>query len=197
MPQNCSHDYSAIVDHVDDIFMNGSPQDKQELKEMFSLQDLKHDDDAASAITGPVFEWQTISFTSNYSLFYQMCDAIEGVVPGKEKLYSVSGVGLQQALPNFANWFKFIYLPGRKSWVRLNHLRNVSDQETGCEGYGYSDWAGPMNVQCWDTYNTSMQVYQDISPKNIFNRNWVWMTCNEPFFYWQTYVSGMSVIMNG
>lgn len=197
MPQNCSHDYSAIVDYVDAVFINGSPQDKQELKEMFSLQDLEHDDDAASAITGPISEWQTISFTSHYSLFYQMCDAIEGVVPGKRKHSSASGVGLQQALPNFANWFKSIYLPGRKSWVRLSLLRTVSDQETGCDGYGYSDWTGPMNVQCWDTYNTSMQVYQDISPNNVFDRNWVWMTCNEPFFYWQTYVSGIPIIMSG
>lgn len=111
MPQNCSHDYAAIVDYVDDTFLHGSPQDKQSLKEMFAVQDLDHDDDAAGAITSPASVWQDIQFTSQDSQFYEMCDAIEGVVPGQPKVYSDAGVGLQAALPNFANWFKSKYLP--------------------------------------------------------------------------------------
>jgi hypothetical protein len=62
-------------------------------------------------------------------------------------------------------------------------------QGTDCDSYGYSDWAGSMNVQCWDTYDTSMQVYQDMSPANAVDRTWIWMTCNEPLFYWQTYAT--------
>lgn len=114
MPQNCSRDYSAIVDYVDDTFLHGSPQDKASLKDMFAVTDLDHDDDAASAITSPIFYWQSITFTSNYSQFYQMCDAIEGVVPGQPKDFGVGGVGLPKALPNFANWFKSQYLPDCK-----------------------------------------------------------------------------------
>ncbi|KAK6084908.1 serine carboxypeptidase S28 [Seiridium cupressi] len=168
MPQNCSRDYSAIVDHVDDVFTNGSPQDKASLKAMFAVVDLDHDDDAASAITSPIFYWQEISFTSNYSQFYQMCDAIEGAGSGLNGTFSGDGVGLSKALPNFAAWFKSEYLPDY------------------CDSYGYSDWAGPMNVQCWNTYDTSMQVYDDLSANNAVDRTWIWMTCNEPFFYWQT-----------
>ncbi|KAF7531733.1 hypothetical protein G7054_g8596 [Neopestalotiopsis clavispora] len=167
MPQNCSHDYAAIVDYVDDTFLHGSPQDKQSLKEMFAVQDLDHDDDAAGAITSPASVWQDIQFTSQDSQFYEMCDAIEGVVPGQPKVYSDAGVGLHAALPNFANWFKSKYLP---------HY---------CDKFKYSDWAGPMNVQCWNSYDTSMQVFQDLSPGNYVGRTWVWMTCNEPLFYWQ------------
>lgn len=59
---------------------------------------------------------------------------------------------------------------------------------TDCKSYGYSDWSGENNVQCFDSYNTSMQVYSDWSESNAFNRPWVWFTCNEPLFYWQTFV---------
>jgi hypothetical protein len=59
---------------------------------------------------------------------------------------------------------------------------------TDCESYGYSDWSGANNVQCFDTYNSSMEVFQDLSDSNGFDRPWIWMTCNEPLFYWQTYV---------
>ncbi|KAI0133968.1 serine carboxypeptidase S28 [Xylariales sp. AK1849] len=170
MPQNCSRDYSAIIDHVDNTFLNGSQEDKDSLKEMFAVQDLDHDDDAASAIASPIFYWQSITFTSNYSQFYEMCDAIEGVLPNATKPggYSDQGVGVDLALPNFASWFKAKYLPGY------------------CDDYGYSDWAGDMNVQCWNTYNLSLEVYQDTSASNAADRPWIWMTCNEPFFYWQT-----------
>jgi hypothetical protein len=50
MPKNCSADYEAIIDHIDSVFMQGSDEDKTSLKEMFAVQDLDHDDDAASAI---------------------------------------------------------------------------------------------------------------------------------------------------
>lgn len=111
MPQNCSQDYSSIVDYVDNIFMHGSPEDKVSLKEMFAVEELDHDDDAASAITSPIFSWQEITFSSNTSQFYQMCDAIQGAVPGQAKNFSDQGVGLTQALPNFASWFKSKYIP--------------------------------------------------------------------------------------
>lgn len=131
MPTNCSKDYEAIIDHIDSVFMEGSDEDKASLKEMFAVQDLEHDDDAASAIVGipfyqlpmfrveltnkqssPIWMWQSIQFTSNYSNFFQMCDAIEGVIPNVTATYSDQGVGLSKALPNFAKWFTASYIPG-------------------------------------------------------------------------------------
>ena len=29
-------------------------------------------------------------------------------------------------------------------------------------------------------------MFTDLSESNTFYRTWVWMTCNDPFFYWQT-----------
>lgn len=114
MPQNCSIDYTAIVDHVDAVFINGTEEEKTALKSLFALEDLAHDDDAAVAITSPIWGWQNIQFYSGYTSFYQMCDAIEGAAPNKTGNYSDTGVGLSHALPNFAAWFTSEYLPGCK-----------------------------------------------------------------------------------
>ncbi|KAI1767147.1 peptidase S28 [Hypoxylon sp. FL1150] len=171
MPKNCSRDYEAIVEHVDGVFTHGSRKEQADLKQLFGLQDLAHVDDAATAISSPIWAWQSIQFTSGYSTFYQMCDAIEGVSPNStmpSNGTSSRGVGLKKALPNFAKWFKSKYLPGY------------------CENYGYDDWEGNLNVACFDTYNASSPMFTDQSDKNGFDRTWVWMTCNDPFFYYQT-----------
>ncbi|KAK7971471.1 hypothetical protein PG989_016487 [Apiospora arundinis] len=168
MPQNCSSDYSAIIDYVDKTFTQGSDDDKADLKKMFGVEKLDHDDDAASAISSPIWAWQSIQFDSGYSKFYQMCDAIQGASTNESYTYSDQGVGLKTALPNFAKWFKKSYIPGY------------------CEQYGYEDWKGKKNVQCFNSYDNTMQAFKDYSPQNTVGRTWVWMTCNEPFFYYQT-----------
>jgi hypothetical protein len=172
MPQNCSADFSAIIDHVDDVLLTGTADEKVALKDMFGLGALEHDDDAAQSISSTIWLWQSIQFNSGYSQFYQMCDAIEGANKGnstKFALESPKGVGLTKALPNYAKWFKTSYLPGY------------------CEdSYDYSDWQGVDNVQCWNTYNKTMEVWSDWSARSTFFRSWVWQTCNDPFFYYQT-----------
>lgn len=69
--------------------------------------------------------WQGISFTSNYSRFFQMCDTIEGVravdyhnngtnepTDGSHNLtVPATGIGLEKALPNFATWYKNEFFP--------------------------------------------------------------------------------------
>ncbi|KAI2625035.1 peptidase S28 [Hypoxylon sp. NC1633] len=171
MPKNCSEDYSAIIDHVDDVFTHGSPEEQADLKQRFGLQDLAHLDDVAAAISSPIWAWQSIQFYSGYSVFYQMCDAIEGATSNTTvslNSTSSSGVGLEGALPNFAKWFTAKYLPGY------------------CASYGYADWKDSRGVACFDTYNASSPMFTDQSADNGFDRTWVWMTCNDPFFYYQT-----------
>ncbi|KAI5856184.1 peptidase S28 [Durotheca rogersii] len=170
MPKNCSSDYSAIVEHVDKVFTHGSREEKTALKQLFGVQDLLHLDDAATAISSPIWAWQSIQFYSGYSAFYQMCDAIEGVIPNSTvpSAFSPDGVGLKQALPNFAKWFRANYLPGY------------------CAAYGYDEWKDENSVACFDTYNATSPMFTDQSEANPFWRTWVWMTCNDPFFYYQT-----------
>lgn len=174
MPQNCSKDYTAIINHVDNVLTHGSPEEQTDLKQLFGLQDLAHLDDAAVAISSPIWAWQNIQQTSGYSTFFKMCDAIEGVLHNSTiptipiNTTSSSGVGLKKALPNFAGWFKAKYLPGY------------------CENYGYVEFLGDFNVACFDTYDASSPMFTDQTADNRFDRTWVWMTCNEPFFYYQT-----------
>lgn len=39
---------------------------------------------------------------------------------------------------------------------------------------------------CMDTYDPHSPIYTDTSLSNTLDRQWVWMTCNEPFGYFQT-----------
>lgn len=44
---NCSKDVAKVVDHVDNVLLHGSENEKQKLKDTFGLGDLEHDDDFA------------------------------------------------------------------------------------------------------------------------------------------------------
>ncbi|KAI0106598.1 peptidase S28 [Hypoxylon sp. NC0597] len=172
MPKNCSRDFSAIISYVDQVLGGqGSHKQQVHLKQLFGLQDLEHVDDVAAAISAPLFAWQDIDPLSGYSQFYQMCDAIEGFFPNSiapPHSASSCGVGLKKALPNYAKWYKNTYLPGY------------------CATYLYGEWQDDLNVACFDTYNTTSPMYTDHTVNNSFDRTFVWMQCNDPFFYYQT-----------
>ncbi|RYP74111.1 hypothetical protein DL771_003169 [Monosporascus sp. 5C6A] len=93
MPKNCSKDFSAIIGYVDAMFLHGSRKQMADLKRLFGLQNVRHGDDAAAAISAPVWAWQV----------------------------SKHGVGLKKALPNYAKWYTTSYLPGyvstRAPWL--------------------------------------------------------------------------------
>jgi hypothetical protein len=118
--------------------------------------------------------WQGNQFYAN-SGFFNFCDAVEGVKGAgalnatviNSTLPSASGVGLQKALAGYASWTKDTFIPGF------------------CESYGYAEFQGTNNVACFDTYNPKSPYYADLTLSNQFDRQWVWMTCNEPFGYWQ------------
>ncbi|KAF5487287.1 putative extracellular serine carboxypeptidase [Colletotrichum siamense] len=167
MPQNCSRDFNLMVDHIDTVLTSGTEDEIYSLKEKFGLQDLAHKDDFASALVGPLGYWQSIQLYSGYSTFYAMCDAVEGAT-GNFSAPSANGVGLTKALDNYAKWWSSEYLPGT------------------CASYGVDEWSDPMNVACFDSYNATSPIYTDWSADNAFGRTWYWMTCNEPFFFWQT-----------
>lgn len=40
-------------------------------------------------------------------------------------------------------------------------------------------------LSCLNTYDPSSPLFTDTSLSNVVDRQWVWMTCNEPFGYWQ------------
>ncbi|GKT44832.1 putative extracellular serine carboxypeptidase [Colletotrichum spaethianum] len=167
MPQNCSRDFERMVDYIDNVLVTGTEDEVFSLKKKFGLQDLAHNDDFASALVGPLGYWQSIQLYSGYSPFYAMCDAVEGAT-GNFTAPNENGVGLPKALDNYAKWWSSEYLPGT------------------CASYGIAEWEDPMNVACFDSYNATSPIYTDWTADDQFGRTWYWMTCNEPFFYWQT-----------
>ncbi|KAL1968061.1 hypothetical protein VTN77DRAFT_2191 [Rasamsonia byssochlamydoides] len=78
LPANCSKDVSLVVDYVDSILQSGNATAKQQLKDLFGLGELEHDDDFASALENGPWLWQSNSFYDDYPPVYQFCDYVEG-----------------------------------------------------------------------------------------------------------------------
>lgn len=114
MPKNCSKDVSLVVDYMDKILQGRNETAKYELKQMFGLESLEHNDDFMGVLENGPWLWQSNSFYTNYSGFYQFCDAIEGVAAGAAVTPDANGVGLAKALPNYANWVNTTVIPGCK-----------------------------------------------------------------------------------
>ncbi|KAJ5103846.1 hypothetical protein N7532_004375 [Penicillium argentinense] len=165
MPKNCSKDVSRVIEYIDNVQASGSETQMQKLKDMFGLGELDHFDDFASALQNGPWLWQSNTFYTGYSDFYKFCDYVENVEQGSKRLPGPNGVGLKKALHGYAKWFRNEHLPG------------------SCANYGY--WSDQNTTACYDTYNTSNPMFTDISVNNTIDRQWQWILCNEPLFYWQ------------
>ncbi|KAG8896042.1 hypothetical protein FRC01_012063, partial [Tulasnella sp. 417] len=154
MPKNCSKDVAAAIKAIDQTLLHGSQAEKQQLKELFGLFNLK-DDDFAQTLVYPMYSWQSMQ-ASSYAFsgedwFFFFCDAIETYPDGKIEM-SAKGVGMPNALNNYAKFMKTYYAPG-------------------C---GAAQGGG-----CYTTYDYNAGMYKDWSVGNLWNRQWFWMVCNE------------------
>jgi hypothetical protein len=177
MPKNCSTDVALVIDHMDEVLTTGSAEEVLALKTQFGMQDVKHNDDFMAALENGPWLWQGNQFYRNTG-FFDWCDYIENVhvsqignstsnsTAANTTIPGAAGVGLEKALAGYAAWAKADFLPGY------------------CESFGY--FSGELNTDCLDTYNASNPMFTDTSLSNTLDRQWVWMTCNEPFGYWQT-----------
>ena len=167
MPKNCSKDVNLVIEHIDDVLKTGSDEAVYDLKAMFGLETVEHNDDFAAALEWGPWLWQGNQFYTDTG-FFDWCDFIENSVneTDSSKLPDTEGVGLDQALAGYAKWGKDEYFP------------------TFCsETYGYF---AEGSMECFDTYNKSSPLFTDVSLSNQVSRQWQWMLCNEPFGYWQT-----------
>ncbi|CAM1508761.1 Fc.00g056090.m01.CDS01 [Cosmosporella sp. VM-42] len=170
-PRNCTKDLIKVIDHIDDILLNGSRKQKQKLKNNFWLGDLE-DADFASALENGPWSWQSTQFYSEkvqgYNDYYQFCDYIENVWPNSTKsVPGPEGVGTSKALEGYAKWAREVLIPGH------------------CETAPYDEWKGKYNTGCFANMNASNVAYRDLTPENWANRQWNWLLCNEPLKYWQ------------
>lgn len=167
MAKNCSKDVNLVIDYMDNILNNGSASEVKQLKSMFMMEDIEHNDDFMGALENGPWLWQGNQFYTGYSPFFQWCDYIENAI-NSTTTPSAEGVGVQKALQGYATWFTTSFLP-----------------DFCYDTYGYADFNGTYNTACFDTYNTSSPLFADTTLSNTADRQWVWMTCNEPFGYWQ------------
>ena len=168
MPKNCSKDVNLVINHMDNIIATGSEAEICALKTKFGLQDIEHNDDFMAALEWAPWLWQGNQFYYT-SGFFDWCDFVENSVNQTDpaKIPGAEGVGLVKALDGYAKWSKW-YFPGFCK-----------------ETYGY-DFGKGLDVRCFDSYNTTNNpIYTDTTLSNTADRQWVWMTCNEPFGYWQ------------
>ncbi|PQE15701.1 disulfide-isomerase erp38 protein [Rutstroemia sp. NJR-2017a BBW] len=163
MPKNCSADINRVINYMDNILMHGNKTAKTALKTMFGLETVQHDDDFMAVLENGPWLWQSNSFTTGYSGFFQFCDTIENVTAGAAVTPGPEGVGLELALQGYATWVK-ANIPGY------------------CQSYGY---ANETDYTCLNTYDFNNKMYRDYTVGNPIDRQWNWMLCNEPFDYWQ------------
>lgn len=163
MPKNCSKDVNLVIEYMDYVFTHRNESDQLALKKKFGLEYLKHGDDVMGVIENGPWLWQSNSFYTNYSDFYRFCDYIENVLPGAKVTPDENGVGLEKALDGYAKWTPtFVY-----GW---------------CRQFGYKS---NTTLECFDTYNASNLYFANRTVGNGADRQWNWMLCNEPFYYWQ------------
>ena len=192
MPKNCSRDLSNVINYIDRTLTQGSRREQYDLKQKFGLESLQNDDFGQVIEYGP-WEWQSNTFTTGYSQFFQFCDAIEGVGPYADSVSATAGgntpgkggkpgsapgrpgkpgkpeagTDLQISLDGYANFVKEAVIPDF------------------CSGFGYTE---PNSLGCFDTHNKNNLIFTDRTVYNNIDRQWQWMLCNEPFGWWQEYV---------
>ncbi|KAM3083810.1 hypothetical protein ACMFMF_001174 [Clarireedia jacksonii] len=163
MPKNCSADINRVINYMDNILIHGNATAKTALKKTFGLEGIKHDDDFMAVLENGPWLWQSNSFYTNYSGFFQFCDTIENVTAGAAITPGPEGVGLELALQGYAKWVK-AYVPGY------------------CQSFGYDD---ENDLTCFDSHDFNNKMFRDYTVGNAIDRQWNWMLCNEPFAYWQ------------
>lgn len=77
MPKNCSKDVSLVIDYMDNVLTHGNKSAVTALKTKFGLESVEHNDDFMAVLENGPWLWQSNSFSTGYSGFYQFCDAIE------------------------------------------------------------------------------------------------------------------------
>lgn len=119
MAQNCSTDVIKVIDYMDSILQSNDTEAKQALKEQFGLAGVEHDDDFMSVLENGPWSWQSNTFYTGYSSFYEFCDSVENVGPlfpnaTNTSIPGAEGVGLEKALSGYAKWIKEDVVPGCK-----------------------------------------------------------------------------------
>ncbi|KAJ9136484.1 Serine carboxypeptidase S28 [Pleurostoma richardsiae] len=139
LPRNCSADVRAVINYVDHVLSTGSKQDVLDLKTLFGLEMVEHNDDFAEQITTPVWQWQNSQAT-----VLKFCDYVETYASDGAVLASdEGGVGLEPALKGYA------------SYINLTVADSCRESSTNCSTYDDSiEWDDPEDYESgWRQWN--------------------------------------------
>ncbi|RDX52320.1 peptidase S28 [Lentinus brumalis] len=154
MPRNCSADVQAAIAKIDSVFTSNDEKEIDAILTLFNMTTLSdHLDDAAGALRNNLWDWQSLSPTSDGGIFFDFCDALEvkdGVSAGE------AGWGAEHAIQA---WGSF--------WTSEYYSFLCEDQDV---------------VTCLGTYDPTAEIFTDTSVGND-ERSWLWIVCNEMGFY--------------
>ena len=130
------------------------------MKQEFGLADVSHNDDFMVALESGPWLWQDSSDTAP-STFQVFCDYVENVAnaTSNTSIPGPAGVGSEKALHGYATWMREVQIP------------------SSCPDGNIS--------ACFGTYDPKSIMYTDTSLDNEYERQWMWVLCNEPFEFWQ------------
>ncbi|KAL1973854.1 hypothetical protein VTN31DRAFT_5414 [Thermomyces dupontii] len=181
MPKNCSKDLARLVEHVDRILASGDEKTKQQLKDKFQVGSLQ-DDDFAEVLAAGQYLWQASNWT-HFDEFYTFCDYIENVQGNPPSYPEPDGVGAERALEGYAAWWNEIFFPGCES-ILQTIVPKTDKFIADVQFVGYDD-TDPLSTRCLESYDPNNPKFADTSVRNVANRQWNWILCNEPFASWQ------------
>ncbi|KAA1473365.1 hypothetical protein DENSPDRAFT_839826 [Dentipellis sp. KUC8613] len=108
MPQNCSADVQAVIQHFDQVFNSGNQSAIHALKDTFGMLDVEHLDDVVGTLRNNLWDWQELNpYSGQDSKFYKFCDALE-VKDGKAA--PAGGWGVDHAVSAWGSYFKNTYM---------------------------------------------------------------------------------------
>ncbi|KAI0797048.1 serine carboxypeptidase S28-domain-containing protein [Abortiporus biennis] len=150
MPQNCSSDVQAVIQHIDTVFNSSDTVAIQNITTLFGLQNLTHFDDFAAALRNNLWDYEDLDIdTGPGGAFYDFCDALEvngGVAAGPQ------GWGVDNALQAWGSY-----------WIN---------------GY-YAQTCGVYDPEsCLGSYDPTTPYYTATNINNP-GRSWKWLQCNE------------------
>jgi hypothetical protein len=97
---SCVNSLAEVVEYID-ITLTGTPKEAQELKKLFGLGAMEHNDDFVLAIMMPILSWRDQNFSNDQSSWHELCERIQD--------QNADGLRLKeapQALGAFVNFSK-------------------------------------------------------------------------------------------
>ncbi|TRM64169.1 serine carboxypeptidase S28-domain-containing protein [Schizophyllum amplum] len=123
-PANCSEGLQNSIQTIDSVLGEGG-QAAEDLKALFGLQGLQHNDDFGSIIRNPIFEWQSKCWNSDCGsdAFNNFCEAlVEAPLDGfgdaaygdpRRSVNVTDSLKVDYVLQNYASYVNESYVAGR------------------------------------------------------------------------------------